>query len=93
MEKEGEDENPNMGSSGFAYGRHEESPDSEENEPTRTKGSQAKLSERGANPRQSPLLRIKNPLSKDNGFLCYKNLKLPIIKIIIYALKFVLYFC
>ena len=38
--------------SGFADGRHEVSPDSEEIEQTWTKGSIAKLSERGANPRQ-----------------------------------------
>ena len=38
--------------SGFADGRHEVSPDSEEIELTWTEGSKAKLSERGANPRR-----------------------------------------
>ena len=43
---------PLEGGSGFADGRHEVSSDSEEIELTRTEGSKAKLSERGANPRQ-----------------------------------------
>ena len=42
-------------------------PDSEEIEPTRTKGSEAKLSERGANPRHElyPKKWTKNPLIHD----------------------------
>ena len=47
------------GFSGFADGRHEVSPDSEEIEQTRTEGSIAKLSERKANPRQAVLSRSR----------------------------------
>ena len=52
--------------SGFADGRHEVSPDSEEIEQTWTEGSIAKLSERGANPRQPGeffIVKIKARLS------------------------------
>ena len=43
---------------GFADGRHEVSPDSEEIEQTRTEGSITKLFERGANPRQASCLAL-----------------------------------
>ena len=37
--------------SGFTYGRHEVSPDSEQIEPTVTTSQKVKLCERGVNPR------------------------------------------
>ena len=39
--------------SGFTYGRHEVSSDSEQIEPTMTTSQKVKLSERGVNPRQA----------------------------------------
>ena len=39
--------------SGFTYGRHEVSPDSEQIEPTVTTSQKVKLCERGVNPRQA----------------------------------------
>ena len=67
------------GFSGFADGRHEVSPDSEEIEQTWTEGSIAKLSERGANPRQVPPMTIKDSDVKSLYWIINQYIFSPII--------------
>ena len=50
---------------GFADGRNEVSPDSEQIEPSRSEAPQAKLCERGANPRQRITDDVKKQIAKD----------------------------